>query len=406
MKSIVIIDPVSSGTAYIAAAKRLGLNVIVISADTGDRKLTGIIRKQVDQIIQADTADYKTLLKLLKGIDNLGAVLSGFEYNVTLCSKLNSELGLNGLDESVTLATRNKKEFRSMMTNHGFKIPQYFTVNASIAEDLSIPNDFQFPAVVKPVDMSGSIGISKVENLQELMVAIKNLSLTPLFDEGFHTNGDIIIEEYISGDEFSVEGVVDNGEVHIISITEKFLGPEPFFVELGHIVGSELNNQLNRCVSDYTQKLVKALKINVGPFHLELRVSGDNQPIAIEIATRLPGDYIVDLIKISKGYDMAEMAINASLGVPLCIKDKDKDIISAIAFIPNNGEKEFNGVCGLDKLVAMSSVTSSLLYLNKGDKLSDKMDFSSRVGHLMLGGDCYQNIKQTIQLINNEAYNL
>lgn len=147
-------------------------------------------------------------------------------------------------------------------------------------------------------------------------------------------------------------------------------------------------------------------KINVGPFHLELRVSGDNQPIAIEIATRLPGDYIVDLIKISKGYDMAEMAINASLGVPLCIKDKDKDIISAIAFIPNNGDKEFNGVCGLDKLVAMSSVTSSLLYLNKGDKLSDKMDFSSRVGHLMLGGDCYQNIKQTIQLINNEAYNL
>lgn len=412
MQNIVVIDPVSSGIDFIGAAREMGLNVIVVSADAGERELSDELRKQVVKVIKCDTYQYPRVLEYIKALENVVAVLPGIEYHVGTCAKVSAELGLHGLNLLTAQIVRDKYKFREFMLANQFNSPRFATIKLSEVYPLKdlIPASFEFPAVVKPVDMAGSMGVVKVENIQALEKTMHELREQVFHDEGHSAGGNFILEEYITGDEFSVEGVVDENGIHILSVTEKILGPEPYFIEMGHIIGQSYENHFYERIADYATTLVHKLNLNVGPFHLELRVTKNNEPIAIEIAARLPGDKIVDLIKTAKGFDMAKMTIAAFLQLPTYVDhaqlQQEAAIISAIAFIPGNGDRTFSGVKALDKFSNIPEVVSSHLYHQEGDVLSERMDFTSRVGHLMLEGSCYQSIKQAINLVSNEAYSI
>src|SRR5207249_7492479 len=106
--------------------------------------------------------------------------------------------------------------------------------------------------------------------------------------------GGVLIEEYVEGPEYSVEGFMDGGSVRVACITSKFLGPEPHFVEAGHVVPGSISEPERRRVVAYVGRVVAALRLDRGPFHAELRCT-PHGPLLIEIAARLGGDRIPDL---------------------------------------------------------------------------------------------------------------
>ena len=106
------------------------------------------------------------------------------------------------------------------------------------------------------------------------------------FDRPLDT--DAVIEQYVAGPEYSADGYVRDGEIVVAAVTRKLLGPEPRFLEIGHLTPAPLDEASLKEITEYTSAVVEAVDVTVGPFHCELRLSGDG-PVLMEIAGRLPG---------------------------------------------------------------------------------------------------------------------
>lgn len=399
--SVVVIDPVSSGITYLDAAQRLGVDLYVFSADEGERQLNEKLRDKARKIVKVDTSNFEELLSELNKLENISAVLPGVEYAVPMAARLGAAIGKKCLSDQAVALVRNKFNFRSRLTDVGLSSIGFSLI--SPAQQIQIPVNFNFPAVVKPVDMAGSINVCKVHNQEELTRVVEDFYAQQPNDVGFTTCGQLIIEEYIPGKEYSIEGVVRrDGSVTLASITEKLLGAEPYFVEIGHVVGQHYADDFRSMMNNYALAVIEATQLNIGPFHLELRVTPSGIPVAVEMAARLPGDNIVALIKSSSGVDLAMETIceYVDSNSPTV---SDKNVISAIAFIPRGEKNEFTHLQGINQLIEHPNYISHQIYYKSGDKLSSCQDWTARVGYVMFAGSNENNIKGLIRQVHEKV---
>jgi biotin carboxylase len=158
------------------------------------------------------------------------------------------------------------------------------------------------PLIVKPVKNSGSRGVIKCESFEVLELAVIE-SLPHCRD------GRFIIEEFISGDEISVEAIVYEGKVHIIQITDKIVSEPPYNVELGHIQPS-IYSYREKEILEILQRIINLTGFNNSAIHPEFKITEQGEIYIIEIGTRLGGDYITsDLTTLSTGVDIEMLQI-------------------------------------------------------------------------------------------------
>lgn len=399
--SVVVIDPVSSGITYLNAAQQLGVDLYVFSADEGERQLNVKLRGKAREIVKVNTSNFEEMLAELNKIGNVRAILPGVEYAVPMAARLGAVIGKTCLSNQAVALVRNKFNFRNRLTEAGLSNIVFFLITS--AQQIQIPVNFLFPAVVKPVDMAGSINVCKVNNQEELTRVVEDFYTQQPNDVGFTTCGQLIIEEYIPGKEYSIEGIVRrDGSVTLASITEKLLGAEPYFVEIGHIVGQYYDADFRTMMTNYALAVLEATQLNIGPFHLEVRVTPSGIPVAVEMAARLPGDNIVALIKLASGVDLAIDTLCAYLDFNSPTVS-DKETISAIAFIPRGDKSEFTHLQGLKQLIEHPNYLTHRVYYNSGDKLSTCQDWTSRIGYVIFTGSNENAIKGLIRQVHEKV---
>jgi carbamoyl-phosphate synthase large subunit len=138
----------------------------------------------------------------------------------------------------------------------------------------------------------------------------------------FCGDGRYIIEEFIEGDEISVEGIVQNHTVEIIQLTDKMVTDPPYNVELGHIQPSRYE-YLKEKIRSVLQKVVTDSGLNDCAIHPELKIKDDEITI-IEIGPRLGGDFITShLVPLSTGINMEELVIKIATGTPFTLTMKE-----------------------------------------------------------------------------------
>ncbi|RMQ46966.1 hypothetical protein ALQ04_00022 [Pseudomonas cichorii] len=399
--SIVVIDPVSSGINYFNAAQQLGVDLYVFSVDGGETELSPELRARARQVIKIDTSDFAAQMAMINQLGNIRAILPGVEYAVPMAASLGAAQGLTHLGDSAVEQVRNKFNFRSRLSEAGLSDIGFFLIDTR--EPVSVPAGFSFPAVVKPVDMAGSIGVRKLYNHAELLEAVEAFRQALPNDTGFTASGHLIVEQYIPGNEYSIEGVVGkDAGVTIASITEKLLGSEPYFVEIGHIVGQGYDEAFRNTLTEYALAVIEASGLNVGPFHLELRVTPQGRPVAVELAARLPGDSIVELIKRASGIDLALETLCEYLDIDSPAAPRANGI-SAIAFIPRGEKSEFTSLNGLGELIDSPYYLSHQVYYRTGDALGSDQDWTSRVGYVMFGGIDEAAVRSLVGRVHTEV---
>lgn len=203
-----------------------------------------------------------------------------------------------------SLASTNKGDMRTAFKNGNCSIPKFIEANNS---EVTIQG-FQFPLIVKPVDRSGSRGVTKIMFENELSSAI-NYAITESFGKK------AIIEEYIEGEEVSVETISWKGEHTILAITDKVTTGAPHFVELAHHQPSGLSKEIQDKIKKETIKCLNALDINFGAGHSEFKITSSGEVYVIEVGARMGGDFIGShLVELTTGYDFLEGVINIALG--------------------------------------------------------------------------------------------
>jgi biotin carboxylase len=168
--------------------------------------------------------------------------------------------------------------------------------------------DFSFPLIVKPTDRSGSRGVTKVENNTELEAAIFR-GLNESLEKK------VVVEEFITGVEVSVETISWKGNHTILAITDKVTTGSPYFVELEHHQPSLLSDAIQENIIKETLKALNALNIEMGASHSEFKITDSGEVYAIEVGARMGGDFIGShLVALSTGYDFLKGVIEIALG--------------------------------------------------------------------------------------------
>ena len=320
MKRLLILGAGVMQLPIIQKARQLGISTIV-----ADYNPEAVGFKDADKRAIISSTDRDGILKLAME-ENIDGILTTSDAPVNVVAFVGQRMGLSVMSKEVARICTNKYLQRALFSKKGIRTPFFRLCNHTT--NLNDLNDF--PYIVKPVDSSASRGVQKVKNRQMLKEAIQIA-----FE--YSKEGKVLVESFIAGKEFSVETLTQNGQTHIIAITEKLTRGEElgYFVEDTHLEPARISKKEVQLISSEVLKAIQAIGLDNCPSHTEVKLNTQGAWI-IEIACRLGGDYITsDLVPLSTGVDMLENLIRLSLDKPIQV-EKSVSNYSCVQFLNEN----------------------------------------------------------------------
>lgn len=299
----------------IKKAKEKGYYVIAVD---GDSNAIGL--QYADKAICANITDEEIMLEIAREQHVDGVIHPCSEVSMNVMGRINDELGLAGITKEQAIRATNKHLMREAFEMGGAPSPKSILTDS--AEDAweHLQNDFSTDGILKPSRNSGSRGIAKVVrdmNKADFINAY-NIALNGSRDKS------VLLEQFIEGPEFSIEIIVWNGTVNVLTVTDKKTTGAPHFVELGHNQPSCYSAEEVEILKAAAVSGVKALGVNNCACHAEAKLM-DGKAYLMEIGARLGGDFIsTELTHLSTGIDMVAAAINVALGIEPDLNPKEK----------------------------------------------------------------------------------
>lgn len=318
MKKIAIIGANEFQKKLVIKAKKMGIETHVFAWEEG-----AVAKEVSDYFYPISIIDKENILETLRLINVNGVCSIASDLAMPTVNYLANELRLVGNTEECTILTTNKYEMRKVLKEKGMPIPEFQLIKNK--QDIDF-DKIRFPAIVKPIDRSGSRGIYKVMDLEELELAVQNAKKVSFTDS-------ILVEEYIEGKEYSIEGISQKGRHKIIQVTEKFTSGAPNFIESAHLAPARIDEDLKKRIFQTIEESLTILKIENGASHSEIKVSAAGNIKIIEIAARMGGDFIgSDMVEISTGFDFVTNVIKISLGETIEFNYKEQKKLSLVKF--------------------------------------------------------------------------
>ncbi|HCT0462167.1 TPA: ATP-grasp domain-containing protein [Staphylococcus pseudintermedius] len=374
MKTLLFINLRSHKVERIAPvieAKRQGYRVVLMTDHDPQ-----LIDSGLDEVIEIDTYDETAVVEAVIAYHqqhHLSGILTWSDKDVELVAQLNDRLQLPGIPVSHVKNARNKYLMRMAFDQVPDISPDYENVRSEVDLRHAVAR-IGTPGILKPVGASGSKGIFKIESEECIEYVYETLrhATSPERDKVYHYYpNDYIYEGYLVGEEVSVEGVVQNGEVRIAGITDKAVTPE-YSLEYIAIFPSDKNAALQQEIKTKATQAIQSLGIDHCAFHLEGRVIKDGFKV-IESAARPGGGFIAShLIPGASGHSYIEKILDVAVGNDVTENWPTFDQTSKkMCFYSVMAEQAgiFKGVQGLDRLVEIPGVHYVVSLKNYGDSV-------------------------------------
>ena len=319
-KRLVILGTNEYQNPLIVRAKELGYETHVFGWKTG-----AIGESTADVYHDVNIMDYETLWKEVQNVNPCGVASIASELAMHPMNYLLRKMGIpcNSL-ETEKIAT-NKYLMRCAMRDAGIDGPRFTLVEEDFNKELL--KDFEYPLIIKPVDLSTSRGVMKINTEEELDAAIE-------YAMGWSKTKQCILEEFIEGQEYSGESIAYDGKYKLLVVTEKSTTGAPHFVETGHKQPANLSPELFEKVEKTLYRAFASMGIKYGAVHPEFRITKEGRICFMEIGARMGGDCIgSDLVPISSGYDYMGMVISIGCGKEPSFEKIQKPKIARIKYI-------------------------------------------------------------------------
>ena len=317
-KKIAIIGAALFQEPAIIKAKEMGLETHVFAWAQGDRG-----EKMADYFYPISIREKDEILAECRkiGIDGIMSIASDLAMDTV--NYVAEQLGLPGNSTEATRISTNKHWMRKAFEENGDPSPRSMLVD-SATDPGSI--ELEYPLIVKPTDRSGSRGVHKVYNSSQLRNAIFKA-------REYSFENKAVVEEFVEGDEYSIEYISFEGEHWFLSATQKLTTGAPFFIETGHREPAPLPDETIEEIKRISEHALDTLMLRNGAAHIELKVDGDRIRL-IEIGGRMGGDFIgSDLVELSTGYDFVRAVIEAALGIRPEVPDIRERRLAGVDFI-------------------------------------------------------------------------
>jgi len=300
-------------------------------------------RNYAEQWILTDTADHTASLRAMTDFFQAhpelqaDGVITFWEDDVLLCSRIRDHLGLVGIPYEVARIARDKHLFREFCSNNGLPTPGHTMIAADVPLEQSIAR-LRFPLVVKPVYGSSSAYVVRVNNLQELQETVDYIrsTINTEVESALVAGTAIMAEEYIDGNEVDIDILLQNGKLKFWSMSDNDATREPFFVETGQCIPSRLAASQQAELVEQAEEILERLGVEDGCVHFEAKFSSRG-PMPIEVNLRMGGDEVYYFVKTAWGVDLIENAARIMLGEyvqPIAKPETPKKYVSGKYFLP------------------------------------------------------------------------
>lgn len=314
-RRVLVVLPTRSyrAAAFLSAARRLGLEVVVASEEASTLAGVGEVEELVVDLNQPDAAADAALT--LAGRVGLDAVVAVDDGAVQAAAAIALKLGLRGNPVDAVAATRDKLRLRQSLARSGFEQQSWWPWTQ--AEE---PEEVRYPAVVKPLDQAASRGVIRVEDRRSLRRAGSRIRAQLGADPGCQSLPHpipLLVEEFVPGPEVALEGVLLDGRLLTLAVYDK---PEPldgpYFEETIYTVPSELAAQQLGAARRCVEEAVRALGLLQGAVHAEVRLGGP-VPRLVDIASRSIGGRCSKVLRFRTQRSLEEILLLAALGQEL-----------------------------------------------------------------------------------------
>lgn len=375
-KRMMILGASALQVPAIKAAKEMGYEIILVDYD---ENAVGFPLADVKLVVS--TLDMEEVYKQALIYKPDVVITSTSDGPVRTAAYVNEKLGKKpDLSYEDALCATIKSNMRNRLKENHVPVPAYYT--ADNFESFQAAAEALDDCIVKPSDNAGSRGVVLLEGNQKQEE--KELRRIYEYSKKNSRNGIVMIEEFMAGPEVSVEAITVDGETEIIAITDKYITPPPYFVELAHSEPSRLSEEIQGQIRDIALQAIRAIRLQNGPSHTEVKITEEG-PKIVEIAARLGGDFITSrLVPLSTGVDLVGASVQLAAGKKPELKRKWQKA-AAIHFI--HGEQgKIQCLEETEEMSRLDGIEEVAIYKKPGDVVDGTKSSNDRLGHIITTG--------------------
>lgn len=312
------------------------------------------------------------------------------------------QMGCPGIGHEMAELFTNKFKMREYCRENKFKYPEY-RLCTNVEEAIEFYRELGKKVIIKPLDSQSSRGIFTIESEQELRDRFAET-------EAFTNSGDyVLVERYIEGTEFTVDGIVIDGTHHTLAISQKEhysynrnIASKLFFTNYNETFDYNLLRKTN-------DELISGTGIKYAITHSEYKFE-DGDYYLIEMAARGGGSRIAsDIVPFMSGVDNYQLLINAALGQTPSVEDlhtsdaeKMKERAAVLEFLDIESEgKKITKIEGVDQINAIPEILQLQLEFKEGDIIEKAQDDRSRVGFFIARAESKERIEEIEKEVKN-----
>lgn len=305
----------------------------------------------------------------------IAAVLAQLEMAQVAAAETAEAIGVPGNPPEAVRRIRTKDACRAALAAAGFAQPAV-RLCASAVDAAAFLRETTGPWIVKPRDAMGSTGVSQVSSAAELPEALALLPDASMF----------LVEEFVSGPEFSVEGIFQGGRPIVLAVTAKETVPPPLFVETAHTLPAPLPEPLRREIEETVSAALLTLGLRIGAFHVEIWLTPTGVVLG-EVHSRFGGDWIHKMLEYAiPGIELFGLIIDDLLGLPGTPGPREPSRGAAVRYLtPPPGRVV--SVEGWDEVRAHPAVLHAELSIGPGAEIPPLRCSGDRVGLIVVGAE-------------------
>jgi len=286
----------------ILQARERGLTVVAV-----DRNPDAVGLRVADTPEVVDFADVDAVEAVARRHAVDGVLTVSADRAVPVVAAVAERLGLPSIGSRVAHRLTHKIAMRRVLAEEGIPQPAFAAVR-SLAEGRAAIESVGLPAVLKPVDSGGQRGVFRIDTPGDLE---SNLHAALAESPG----REAILERYVDGLEMNGIVIARDGETRLVTLSDRLRPPGiGFGVGWIHVYPASIHSdQLDRAERT-AERSVAALGLVNGIAFPQLIASDDGSVSVVEVAARIPGGQMADLVRHAVGVDLVDVALRFALG--------------------------------------------------------------------------------------------
>lgn len=293
----------------IEAAHRHGYYVITV-----DYVPENIAHQYSDEFHNVSILDKDAVLQLAQELNIDGILSFGVDPGVVTAAYVAEQMGLSfQCSYESACILQDKSRFRQFLKDNDFNVPNAKGYSSK-EEALADTAYYNWPIIVKPVDSAGSKGVTRVDELGQLSLAI-DYALSESH------NGNFIIEDFLEkeGNSSDCDGFSIDGRLVFCSFNDQHFDPKAInpYTPAAFSWPSTMPQWAQEELRSELQRLMTLLNVKTGVYNIETRLCKNGKPYIMELSPRGGGNRLSEMMKYISGQDLIDNCVRAAVGDPI-----------------------------------------------------------------------------------------